>query len=62
MAFGETKGAVHTGYLWAYHSPPDQLIFYDFRPDEGRRVRFFYLRIIAGICKPMAMVYMNMLL
>ncbi|MDR3712340.1 MAG: IS66 family transposase [Puia sp.] len=33
---GETKGAVHTGYLWAYHSPPDQLIFYDFQPGRGK--------------------------
>ncbi len=31
----ETKGAAHTGYLWAYHRPPDQLIFYDFQPGRG---------------------------
>jgi transposase len=33
---GETKGAAHTGYLWAYYSPPDQLIFYDFQPGRGK--------------------------
>jgi len=34
---GETKGAAHTGYLWAYHSPPDQLIFYDYQPGRSRK-------------------------
>ncbi len=33
---GETKGAVHQGYLWAYHSPPLQLILYDFQPGRSK--------------------------
>jgi len=34
---GETKGAAHQGYLWAYHSPPDQLIFYDYQPGRSQK-------------------------
>ena len=33
---GETQGAAHQGYLWAYHSPPLQLILYDFQPGRGK--------------------------
>ena len=28
---GQTQGAAHQGYLWAYHSPPHQLAFYDYK-------------------------------
>jgi transposase len=34
---GETKGAAHQGYLWAYHSPPNQLIFYDYQPGRSKK-------------------------
>jgi len=34
---GETKGAAHTGYLWAYHSPPLQLIYYDYQPGRSKK-------------------------
>lgn len=34
---GETKGAAHQGYLWAYHSPPHQLIFYDYQPGRSKK-------------------------
>jgi len=33
---GKTQGAAHQGYLWAYHSPPLKLIFYDFQPGRGK--------------------------
>jgi transposase len=45
---GETKGAAHTGYLWAYHSPPDQLIFYDFQPGRGKEGPIHLLKDYAG--------------
>jgi transposase len=45
---GETKGAAHTGYLWAYHSPPDQLIFYDFQPVRGKDGPIHLLKDYAG--------------
>lgn len=34
---GETKGATQTGYLWAYHSPPGQLIYYDYQPGRSKK-------------------------
>jgi transposase len=45
---GETKGAAHTGYLWAYHSPPDQLIFYDFQPGRGKEGPIHLLKDYTG--------------
>ncbi|HVU98001.1 MAG TPA: IS66 family transposase [Puia sp.] len=45
---GETKGAAHTGYLWAYHSPPDQLIFYDFQPGRGKEGPVHLLKDYSG--------------
>lgn len=45
---GETKGAVHTGYLWAYHSPPNQLIFYDFQPGRGKEGPIHLLKDYSG--------------
>jgi transposase len=45
---GETKGAAHTGYLWAYHSPPDQLIFYDFQPGRGKEGPVHLLKDYTG--------------
>jgi transposase len=33
---GETRGAAHRGYLWAYHSPPHQLIYYDYQTGRGK--------------------------
>jgi transposase len=45
---GETKGAAHTGYLWAYHSPPDQLIFYDFQPGRGKDGPIHLLKEYSG--------------
>jgi len=45
---GETKGAAHTGYLWAYHSPPDQLIFYDFQPGRGKEGPIHLLKDFNG--------------
>ena len=45
---GETKGATHTGYLWAYHSPPNQLIFYDFQPGRGKEGPIHILKDYAG--------------
>ncbi|HTI91463.1 MAG TPA: IS66 family transposase [Puia sp.] len=45
---GETKGAAHTGYLWAYHSPPDQLIFYDFQPGRGKEGPIHLLKDFTG--------------
>jgi transposase len=45
---GETKGAAHTGYLWAYHSPPDQLIFYDFQPGRGKEGPIHLLKDYSG--------------
>lgn len=30
---GETQGAADQGYLWAYHSLPQQLIWYEFNRD-----------------------------
>jgi transposase len=33
---GETQGAAHQGYLWAYHSPPDQLVFYDYQTGRNK--------------------------
>jgi hypothetical protein len=34
---GETRGAAHRGFLWAYHSPPHQLIFYDYQPGRSKK-------------------------
>lgn len=34
---GETKGAAHRGFLWAYHSPARQLIFYDYQPGRSKK-------------------------
>lgn len=45
---GESKGAAHTGYLWAYHSPPDQLIFYDFQPGRGKEGPIHLLKDYSG--------------
>jgi transposase len=45
---GETKGAAHTGYLWAYHSPPAQLIFYDFQPGRGKEGPIHLLKDYSG--------------
>jgi transposase len=45
---GETKGAAHTGYLWAYHSPPNQLIFYDFQPGRGKEGPIHLLKDYTG--------------
>jgi len=45
---GETKGAAHTGYLWAYHSPPDQLIFYDYQPGRGKEGPIHLLKYYSG--------------
>jgi transposase len=45
---GETKGAAHTGYLWAYHSPPAQLIFYDFQPGRGKEGPIHVLKDYSG--------------
>lgn len=45
---GETKGAAHTGYLWAYHSPPAQLIFYDFQPGRGKEGPMHLLKDYTG--------------
>lgn len=45
---GETKGAAHTGYLWAYHSPPNQLIFYDFQPGRGKEGPIHMLKNYTG--------------
>jgi len=45
---GETQGAAHTGYLWAYHSPPDQLIFYDFQPGRGKEGPIHLLKDYTG--------------
>ncbi|HVY73773.1 MAG TPA: IS66 family transposase [Puia sp.] len=45
---GETKGAAHTGYLWAYHSPPHQLIFYDFQPSRGKEGPIHLLKDYTG--------------
>jgi len=45
---GETKGAAHTGYLWAYHSPPHQLIFYDFQAGRGKEGPIHLLKDYTG--------------
>lgn len=45
---GETKGSAHTGYLWAYHSPPQQLIFYDFQPGRGKEGPIDQLKNYSG--------------
>jgi transposase len=30
------KGKTHTGYLWLYHNPEQNLLFYDYRAGRGR--------------------------
>lgn len=45
---GETKGAAHTGYLWAYHSPPERLIFYGFQPGRGKEGPIHLLKSYTG--------------
>lgn len=34
---GETKGATQTGYLWAYHSPPLKLVYYDYQSGRSKK-------------------------
>jgi hypothetical protein len=45
---GETKGAAHRGYLWAYHSPPHQLIFYDYQSGRGKEGPIALLKTYNG--------------
>lgn len=45
---GETKGAVHQGYLWAYHSPPQRLVLYDFQPGRSKAGPLAMLREFKG--------------
>lgn len=33
---GQTQGAAHQGYLWSYHSPPQQLVFYDYQTGRNK--------------------------
>ena len=45
---GETRGAAHQGYLWAYHSPPEKLIWYEFEPGRGRAGPINLLKTFSG--------------
>lgn len=45
---GDTQGAAHQGYLWAYHSPPLKLIFYDFQPGRGKEGPITLLKKFEG--------------
>jgi transposase len=45
---GETKGATQTGYLWAYHSPPLQLVYYDYQPGRSKKGPLGWLSNFSG--------------
>lgn len=45
---GETKGSVRRGYLWAYHSPPHCLIFYDYQPGRSKKGPVDFLKDFIG--------------
>jgi hypothetical protein len=45
---GETRGAAHRGYLWAYHSPPHQLIYYDYQTGRGKDGPLALLKAYSG--------------
>lgn len=32
----EKKGQTHRGYMWVYHSPPERMVLFDYRPGRGR--------------------------
>lgn len=45
----DKPGSTHKGYQWVYHSPPDKLVFFDYRKSRDRSGPTEFLKNFSGI-------------